>query len=164
MSAVISRCGRYRYELRRPVGALKFVTCRLMWVMLNPSTADATEDDATIRRCRGFSEAWGYGGAFCVGNLYAWRATDPRELKSVRDPVGPRNNMHLNEMAAAAQVIVLAWGRNGPVRGRADAVCGLDEFRYHWDERVRVLGLTKDGEPRHPLMMPKDSELRAYRV
>ena len=80
MSAVISECKRYRYVLTREARYGSIPCSRLMWLMLNPSTADARADDATIRRCRGFSQALGYGGAFMVGNLFALRATDPRAL------------------------------------------------------------------------------------
>jgi hypothetical protein len=154
LSAVISECGKYRYELRRPFGAPRDLTTRLFWIMLNPSTADAREDDPTIRRCRGYSEAWGYGGAFCVGNLYGWRSPEPKALRTSPDPIGPHNDDHLRLMAIEAEIIVLAWGSDsGPVKKRSDAVL---ERLWVWNRKFRVLGWSKRGEPRHPLMMSKD--------
>jgi hypothetical protein len=80
--------------------------------MLNPSTADGKEDDPTIRRCIGFAKAWEYGSLDVV-NLFAFRATDPKELLYVKDPMGPDNNLWLGLSAEAAARIVLAWGVNG---------------------------------------------------
>jgi len=151
--AVISPCGRYRYELRRPADAPRAVSARLLWVMLNPSTANAVDDDPTIRRCRGFSEAWGYGGAFCVGNLYGWRSPYPAALRAADDPIGdPHNGDHLRLMAIEAEVIMLAWGSDeGPVKKRSDKIL---EHLWVWNRKFHVLGWTKHGSPRHPLMFP----------
>src|SRR5262245_13227298 len=107
-SAELSPCGRYRYALTRTWGDPKKVVC---WVMLNPSTADADQDDPTIRRCLGFSRAWGAGGLVVV-NLFALRATDPDQLRIAADPVGPDNDSHLST-AAFGRLVVAAWGARG---------------------------------------------------
>lgn len=133
----------YRYTLTR-----RWADGPAMLVIgLNPSTADETVDDPTIRRCMRFARDWGYGGVL-MGNLFAFRATDPRAMKTALDPVGERNDHWLWRLASLAGVVVAAWGAHGEHRGRAQAVV---------DSRVlgsfTVLGLTKDGHPRHPLYM-----------
>ena len=105
--------GQYRYLLWRYWGEAK----RLVWVLLNPSTADARQDDPTIRRCVGFAKGWGYDGIQVV-NLFAYRATDPRELKAVVDPVGPRNDEFIERAARGHEMVVVAWGANGGLHGR----------------------------------------------
>lgn len=125
--AVISPCGRYRYVLARDLGLMG--RGAVLFLMLNPSTADASEDDPTIRRCKGFAQTWGFA-RLLVGNLYAYRATDPSALGLKRppdpqvshyedrfhwglppsDPVGPENDRHLIELSAQADKVVCAWG------------------------------------------------------
>jgi hypothetical protein len=145
MSATISACGLYRYTLERRwsdrVG-------RVLWVMLNPSTADATTNDATIRRCIGFSHAWGYG-ALVVGNLYAFRATQPADLQKATDPIGPENDRYLREMTRTAALVIAAWGANAQPE-RAAVVTAL--LRHYGG--IHTLGFTKGGQPRHPLRLP----------
>jgi hypothetical protein len=147
MTAVISRCGQYRYTLERPEGG---ATGRLvLWVMVNPSTATADTNDATIRRCIAFTRDWRYDGLL-VGNLYAFRSRHPKALKAAADPVGPDNDTHLAELARRATLIVCAWGQRGPQRHRPDAVRGI------LGRPVHALGFTQGGEPRHPLMLRAD--------
>lgn len=93
MSAVISVCGKYRYELEREIGAGK--TCGI--IMVNPSTADAETDDATIRKLKGFAERNGWG-KLLIANKFAYRATDVRELRGVSDPVGPANDEAIQDV------------------------------------------------------------------
>lgn len=142
-SAVICPYGTYRYRLERTWDAS---TPSATFVMLNPSTADATTDDPTIRRCIGFARAWGHGGLVVV-NLYAYRATDPAELRRVADPVGPDNDQHLQKaFAQAAQVggpVVAAWG----TKARPDRVREVAGMA----ESFVALRVTKDGHPGHPL-------------
>ncbi|MEO8632426.1 MAG: DUF1643 domain-containing protein, partial [Chloroflexota bacterium] len=112
--AVFSGDRRYRYrlwrrwELSRPL---------IAFCMLNPSTADERSDDPTIRRCIGFARDWGYGGVEIV-NVFALRATDPRELRRLRDPVGPRNDSYVLDAAERAASVVIAWGAHGAFRSR----------------------------------------------
>lgn len=143
--ACLSPCGRYRYSLRRSLDALGMK--QILWVMLNPSTADAAQDDPTIRRCIGYSKAWGFADMVVV-NLYAYRSTDPDMLWMADDPVGPDNDEHIREFAACSDMTVCAWGNPGPVKDRALHVRGLlSEHHY--------LRLNKDGSPGHPLYLPK---------
>jgi hypothetical protein len=151
--AVLSDCGKYRYSLEREwmTGG---GTC--LFVMLNPSTADATEDDPTIRRCIGFAQRWGYQ-RLTVGNLFAYRATDPRELREVDDPGGPENPTHLGLLAREADRVVAAWGAF-PVTGAKWVDVVLSEV----GGPLYCLGTTANGSPRHPLYVKSDTELREY--
>jgi hypothetical protein len=140
--AEISVCGRYRYTLWR-----RWATGpQVLFVGLNPSTADATLDDPTIRRCIGFAKAWGYGGLL-MANLFAWRATDPRHMLAAADPVGPRNDQALLEVHGKAALTVAAWGAQGSFLGRELVVRSLLPH-------LHVLRLTKGGHPGHPLYLP----------
>jgi hypothetical protein len=143
-AAVISDCERYRYALHRrwQIGGRS-----VLWVMLNPSTADAEIDDPTIRRCIGFSQAWGFD-SLMVGNLYALRSTQPAALWTANDPVGPDNDAHLRAMAKEAEQIVCAWGANAKA-ARADVVIAL--LREYGP--VSALRMTKGGAPSHPLYL-----------
>jgi hypothetical protein len=117
----------------------------LAWVMLNPSTAGAADDDATIERCRRRSARLGFGGLLVV-NLFAWRATDPAALRLAEDPIGPHNDEALAFAARHAQLIVCAWGAGGAFDRRAAAV--LEGLR---GRPLYALGFTVAGHPRHPL-------------
>lgn len=151
-TALISDCGRYRYTLGRSWESADAKLC--VFVMLNPSTADASEDDPTIRRCIGFAQDWGYGRLLVV-NLYAYRATDPKQLWKVVDPVGPDNDDALTEAMEAADFVVLAWGSHGAKNGRGQRV--EDLARTHAGS-VATLGRTKAGEPKHPLYLAKNTK------
>jgi hypothetical protein len=149
VTAVFSRCRRYRYELRRTIaGEARGL---VVFVMLNPSTADATRDDPTIRRCIGFARAWGYR-ELAVGNLFALRETHPAAMKRARDPVGPHNDRHLARLAAAADLVVCAWGNHGGHLARATAVLALLRNAGPAPHALRV---TRLGQPAHPLRLPR---------
>jgi hypothetical protein len=150
-SALFSPCGRYRYLLGRRWGAGRTV----LWIMLNPSTADDQRDDPTIRRCIGFSRAWGFGAMRAV-NLYALRATDPADLRAHPEPVGPDTDRHIARAAAGANIIVAAWGAFPLAKARAAPVLDLIA------RPVRCLGLTASGAPRHPLYVPRTAQPRAF--
>ncbi|WP_374662190.1 DUF1643 domain-containing protein [Inhella sp.] len=141
--ADISRCGRYRYALWRTWSSTGGV---VMFVGLNPSTADATQDDPTLRRCMAFARSWGFGG-LVMTNLFAWRATDPRELLAAHDPVGPRNDAALRLHHARSSCTVAAWGAQGTHQGRHQVVRAMLPH-------LHCLRLTKDGHPAHPLYLP----------
>lgn len=149
-SAVVSRCGLYRYELRRVWDEDRPL---VVWVGLNPSSADARNDDPTNRRIAGFSRSWDFGGYILV-NLFALRAIDPAALKRAVDPVGPRNTVYLKRACKSADAIICAWGNSGRFMDRARQVLPLIE-------RPFALEVTKVGEPKHPLycrasLMPRD--------
>jgi hypothetical protein len=150
-SANVSDCGRYRYGLERrwDRGANM-----LPIIMLNPSTADASVDDPTIRRCMAFARRDGFGG-IAVANLFAFRATSPAEMMTADDPIGPEGSDAIEQLlstAASVDVPVLAaWGAHGSYRGRDEAV--MLSAKGH-GARLVCLGTTKDGHPRHPLYVP----------
>lgn len=156
MSAIISDCGKYRYRLERHglsgSGAVA-------WIMVNPSTADAKEDDPTIRRVVGFSERLGAGWAI-VGNKFAYRATDVKELRTAQDPRGPENDAHLEAIMAAAPLVIVAWGplaKLPPVlRRRWRTVCQIAD---RTGTKLMCFGTAQDGQPRHPLMLAYDTPL-----
>ena len=125
--------------------------------MLNPSTANAFTDDRTIERIIAFSQAWGYDG-LAVGNLYAFRATNPDELQAAADPVGPLNDVYVRNMATVAETVVVAWGAHS-------FVCPAVPRRMLQTigKPVMCLGVTKNGSPRHPLYLPKLTNLIPYK-
>lgn len=154
MSATLSTCGRYRYLLSRREEDLLPRGEHVVFCMLNPSTADAAQDDPTIRRCRAFARSWGWSGLKVV-NLYALRSTDPAALWTSTDPIGPANDAHLAAIARDAGDIVCAWGAAAP-RERVHAVADLFTAA---GARLWCLGTTKHGAPRHPLYVRGDAAL-----
>ena len=123
---------------------------QVLFVMLNPSTADETDDDPTIRRCIAFARSWGFGG-LAVGNLFAFRTPSPAALRSTPRPVGEDNDDRLSRLRAESERAVAAWGDHGRFLGRGAAVRAALPRLHH-------LGLTKLGEPRHPLYRPSHTE------
>jgi hypothetical protein len=153
--AIISRCGKYRYTLER---AWSRDPRYLMFVMLNPSTADAKKDDNTIRRCVGFAKLLGFDGIL-VGNLYAYRTPHPKVLKQAAKTeavIGPDNNRHLKNLMKRASMVICAWGQPGPIKERAAEVHMMNAAP------VYALAYTKHGLPRHPLMLPKTARPTIY--
>jgi hypothetical protein len=149
-TAVFDASERYRYRLDRRWSQ---GSGRVVFVMLNPSTADAERDDPTIRRCMGFAADWGHRGLTVV-NLFAWRATKPKELTLAEDPIGEDNDLHLRSAIQRSQRIVLAWGNHGRLNDRwRDVVALLGRRR-----ELFCLGKTKLGQPRHPLYVRRDFE------
>ncbi|OAB58822.1 hypothetical protein AY599_20105 [Leptolyngbya valderiana BDU 20041] len=144
--ARFSRCKRYRYVLWRRWEAEK---PPVMMIGLNPSTADASRNDPTIRRCIGFARAWGAGG-LVMANLFAFRATYPADLKQAADPVGPRNDWWIRRMARLCPTIVAVWGNDGAFRSRSAVL------RKRLAGRLQVIRLNRSGEPAHPLYLPAD--------
>lgn len=125
---------------------------------LNPSTADETRDDPTIRRCIDFAKSWDVD-ALCMLNLFAFRATDPRDMKAAADPVGAENDAWLIRICRGASLVLAAWGVHGEYQGRDRAVRQLLEEA---GVVPLALGFTKAGHPRHPLYMPKSAEPRPF--
>jgi len=144
LGANFSRCRRFRYTLWRRWNDDRPL---VMIIGLNPSTADAYRDDPTIRRCIRFARDW-CGGGLIVTNLFAYRATYPTELKKTPDAIGPRNDLWIRRMAAAASMIVAAWGNHGSWLGRDRRVCKM------LNGRLNCLRLTAAGQPAHPLYLP----------
>ena len=116
--------------------------------MLNPSRADAIADDSTIRRCIGLAQRWEYG-SLTVVNLFGYRTTSPQDLKQVEDPIGPDNDRYLHSAIQQADTVILAWGNQGTWGDRHRVVLR----QLSGVEALYCLGLTKTGQPRHPLYL-----------
>ena len=152
--ALFSTDRQYRYILWRHWDM--FNERYVMFIGLNPSTADETNDDPTIRRCIKFAQDWGYG-AICMTNLFAFRATDPKVMKCANDPVGPANDDILIKSANKASAIIAAWGVHGSHLGRDKKIMRMIPF-------IGCLGVTKDGFPRHPLYLPKTTKPQDFKL
>lgn len=148
MSAVLSSCGRYRYVLSR--GKAPFCA----FVLLNPSTADAEQDDPTTRRLSGFTKRWGFNGYMLV-NIGAGRATQPKDWLAMEDPFGPANGMWL-QIASAFETLVVGWGNNA---SEAAVLRALPFLTWERSAPLLCLGHNADGSPKHPLYLRADSPL-----
>jgi len=148
--AQFSSCASYRYVLAR-----RWMSGpQVLWVMLNPSTADMAHNDPTVHRCQQFAAAWRYGGLI-VCNLFGLRATSPAALAEAQDPVGPDNDCAIareaDRSACNGDLVVCAWGASGPKTGRGEAVLALLQQA---GVSLYALGWTRKGEPAHPLYWP----------
>jgi len=157
--------GPYRYRLTRR-WSRNLAPDKVLFVMLNPSTADGEQDDPTIRKCVGFAKRWGFG-ALEVVNLFAHRVTDPRDLlKAARagvDVVGPKNQEAVYQASWGAEAIVAAWGRHGSLLDQCSRVIDWLPKRFLIRPLVvDCLGLTANGQPRHPLMVPYETRLQTF--
>ena len=146
-TAVYSDCERYRYSLTR---VWDTQGGKVLFVMLNPSTATEVQNDPTVERCERRARTLGFGG-FRVTNIFAWRDTDPRKMKATGDPIGPHNDAAILEGATWANRVIAAWGTHGAHMNRGADVAVLlastGNPLYH-------LGLSKHGHPKHPLYLP----------
>lgn len=156
-TAVISADGLYRYKLSR---TWDYEGPRAVWVLLNPSTADATKEDATTRRLLGFSRQFGMGGYDLV-NLFAFRATRPVDMEAAADPIGPENDERILATVADARVkrVIVAWGALGNYRNRDLAVL---KMLRKLGATAEALHVTQDGMPGHPLYLPGDASPQPY--
>ncbi len=146
--------GPYRYTLLRQISDARG---RVLFIMLNPSTADAIQDDPTIRRCVGFARDWGFG-QLEVCNLFAFRSTDPRALTAAADPVGPRNDAAIRRAVKRSDLVVTAWGAEGGRSRRAAEVSAMLAPKTAF-----CLGRTLAGAPRHPLYVARRTALVPFR-
>ncbi|MGO9600706.1 MAG: DUF1643 domain-containing protein [Isosphaeraceae bacterium] len=137
--AELSHCLLYRYALWRRWGSGP----QVLFVMLNPSTADEKTDDPTVRRCIGFAKAWGFR-SLAIGNLFAFRTSSPAALSACTDPVGHENDRWLRLLHEESSLTIAAWGNHGRLLGRNSAVSSNLPS-------LHILGLTVLSEPRHPL-------------
>lgn len=149
--ATFSPCKKYRFELWRIWDAR---TPAAMFIGLNPSTANESHDDPTIRRCIGFARRFEYGG-LVVCNLFAYCATDTKEMLAAGDPVGRDNDAYLIKNAKDAGIVIAAWGNNGRYLNRSGSVGAMIQNLY-------CLKLNASGEPAHPLYLPKDAQLSMF--
>lgn len=154
-NAIISDDGLYRYGLSRTWGHA--LDSHALFIMLNPSVADAEQDDPTIRRCIGFAKREGCGGLKVV-NLYAYISTNPDVLWTVDDPIGPDNDRYietaLGVAAAQGSPVIAAWGANATNLHRVYRVKQMPGM-----ERAQALAFTKNGQPGHPLRLNSDAPL-----
>lgn len=145
--AIFSECRTYRYLLSRTWDSNGK---KIAFIGLNPSTADENIDDPTIRRCIAFAKAWG-GGSLWMINLFALRSTDPKQLYSTLDPVGPENNEYLKKIIESSDFVIAAWGNHGSLLSRSDEVLQMA------NGKCNALAITKSGMPGHPLYLPKSA-------
>lgn len=146
-TAVYSDCENYRYSLTRVWEPQR---AKVLFVMLNPSTATEVQNDPTVERCERRARTLGYG-AFQVTNIFAWRDTDPKAMRAAPDPVGPANDDAIRDGADWADHVIAAWGTHAEHMNRGSAVelllRGTGKPLFH-------LGLSKAGHPKHPLYLP----------
>lgn len=150
--AVIS--GEYRYSLWR---VWDTALPRAVFIMLNPSTANHIDADATLRRCIGFVRSWSSYGSIEVVNLFALRSAYPEKLSQVVDPIGPENDRYIQQAIERAGIIICAWGACTYIQGRDKEVFQLLE-----NKEAYCLGTTKKGMPRHPLYLDATTPLERY--
>lgn len=160
-TAAISACGQFRYMLSRSWGDGPVLT----FVMLNPSTADAEQDDATVRKCIGFAKHFGYWGIRIV-NLFAYRARDPKDLRRSGWLVGPENDAWLRRAATWAwannEPIVCAWGAHARGHAGQRRVAEVVEILQGEQCDLRALQILADGTPSHPLMLAYTHKLEPF--
>lgn len=149
--AIFSACRTFRYSLWRIWDDQRGYA---LFIGLNPSTADEKQDDPTIRRCIGFAKKWGCGGVYMV-NLFAFRATNPKDMRLAEDPIGPDNNKYLSDHIKHNGPNVACWGTGGSFRDRGEKVIAL-----LGKGNLACFGLTAGGHPKHPLYLPKTTELK----
>jgi hypothetical protein len=140
----------YRYRLARAWGDGP----RVMFVMMNPSTADPGADDPTVAKCRRFAVKWGYASMY-VGNTFAYRATDQGRLAEVDDPIGPDNDAHLCAMALDSALLVFAYGQPKHRRLKERGPIVAHMLREQGCIAPKILRLSKNGTPCHPLYLPE---------
>ncbi|MDP6666173.1 MAG: DUF1643 domain-containing protein [Dehalococcoidia bacterium] len=151
-TARFSANGIYRYLLTRSLGGS--ATC--LFIMLNPSSADAENDDPTIRRCIGFANREGYGRLEVV-NLYAYRTAEPLLLFAQNDPVGPDNDREISEALTRSDLVIAAWGNQA--EADPDRVAAVNALIERSGKPTNHFGLTKLGHPKHPLFLRADAGL-----
>lgn len=160
--ATLSLCGQYRYALYRDWFPKD--NGHVLWIMLNPSTATADEDDPTIRRCQSFARAWDYDG-ITVANLFGLRSTDPNSLLRHPRPIGEENNDILRTFAEAPGIglVVAAWGSHPATKLRARAGV-VTQLVVSAGRALHCLGTTANGAPRHPLYVKGEQAPELWRA
>ena len=140
--AYFSKDRTYRYALWRTWDES---LSKILFIGLNPSTADEIKDDPTNRRCKRYAQDWGYGG-YIMGNIFGYRSTNPNKLQHVEDPIGPENNFWLKKLHNEAELTIAAWGNHGKLLNRSYEITNLINNLY-------CLKITKEGQPSHPLYL-----------
>ena len=150
--ATISDDNMYRYTLSRIWDENKDL---VMFLMLNPSTADDKVNDPTIRRCINYAKSWNYGGVL-VTNLFAYRSTYPKKLLEISDPIGPENLNYLENLNERVSMCVCSWGKSLTVDKLLKKFPNYKPLSKINSHKLRYLELSKDGTPKHPLYLKKD--------
>ncbi len=146
-SAIFSPCRKYRYTLTRIWNGNKPLAS---FIGLNPSTADEIKNDPTVTRCINYAKRWGYGGIIML-NIFAFRATVPKMLKSAAEPIGKDTDVWITAKSQETDLTIACWGTHGEFMDRGKEVLKLlNDFK--------CLGITKHGYPKHPLYLRNDLE------
>lgn len=153
--ATFDRTRKYRYKLWRKWNEK---LPNVVFLMLNPSKADAEKNDQTIRTCIGMATRFGFGSLEVV-NLFAFCATYPEELRAAKNPIGKLNDKYILDAVSSAEQVILAWGNHGDIRGRSAEVLDLIS---DYEEKLLCLGATKNAHPRHPLYVPAHIKLKRF--
>lgn len=160
-SATVSDCGKFRYDLRR---VWDYAKPRVLFIAYNPSTADGTLDDPTIRRVVNFAVGFD-AGSVVMCNLFAFRATWPKVLRRAADPVGPENDLYIQRHAVECDYVVAAWGSLAETGKRPILQARPPHVLRLLDQigaKVFHLGLTQGGQPRHPLFLRNEATLTRW--
>lgn len=159
MSAKFSPCGNYRYRLDRKINEIGIV---IAFFGVNPSTAGAEVEDQTTQKWRGFSERIG-ARRYIAGNPFAYRTTDVKNLSSVRDPIGPDNLRYIAQIIEDADLLIPCWGNRAKLPPKLRPELNSLEFILRASGKpLRIFGLTKSGDPLHPLMLPYSTRLVSW--
>lgn len=160
--AKLSECRIYRYALWRHWDWQGQKNC-VMFIGINPSTADETKDDTTITKCIGFAKRWGYGGLYMM-NLYGYRSPYPHEMVRVDDPVGPGNDVTFWNYGKVVGLVVAAWGSSVSARhkSRMQYQSRINQVLACVARPVYCLGRTQDGSPRHPSRLGYNTERELF--
>lgn len=161
--AVISECKQYRYYLHRYWPGLgEQVTENVLFIGVNPSTADAEIDDATVRKWIGFCSRWNKN-RFVVANLFAYRATNVRTLAEIDDPLGPENDQYLRDEIKDASLIIPCWGARSKLpKALHPRIAVVNQMLKDSGKTVMCFGKTPHGDPYHPLMLGYSTQLEEY--
>jgi len=146
-SAIISPCKKYRYQLERRTTKRAVQKSTVTFIGLNPSTADASADDPTIRKCIAYTQSWNFKTLLMV-NLFAWRTSEPNDLLLAEEPVGRDNDEYIADAVSRASLVVACWGEHGTLHHRADEIAALYRRRLHG------IKVNRSGQPSHPLYLP----------
>ncbi|MCF6273604.1 MAG: DUF1643 domain-containing protein [Rhodobacteraceae bacterium] len=153
--ATYSDCEAYRYALTR---VWDETGRKVLFLMLNPSTATEVQNDPTVERCERRARTLGFG-AFRVCNIFAYRATDPRDMRAAKDPIGSANDTSIVEAIEWADEVVAGWGNHGAHLSRGQAVEALLKAQ---PKKPKHLGLTNSGHPKHPLYIAYKTQPEAW--
>lgn len=155
-AAWFSPCMQYRYGLYREIPGGESRTMAV--IACNPSTADHEQGDPTVTRCINRAKEMGFGG-FEMLNIFAWRATDPKDMRRAIEPIGLENDEFIRHTVNQCDMVICAWGTHGKYKDRGDAVLKLLK-----DVDLYALKITKSGHPQHPLYISNKTKPVLWRA